>query len=140
MGDTMKQHANVGTAGEISLSLTFILARYPQVTVVIYPSDYFVSEENLALSAVDHAVRSRNNTMVLADKGKERRSLGCFPELVSHLERRKEAVDTASHRNFSSPLLHFTPEGLSERIADTLDKTGKPMACAKEPLPFLYQG
>jgi hypothetical protein len=45
MGDTMKQHANghaihlqpknVGTAGEISLSLTFILARYPQVTVVI---------------------------------------------------------------------------------------------------------
>lgn len=162
-GETMEQHANghaihlqpenVDTAGEIFLPLTYVLARYPQVTLVIYPSDHLVSEENRVPSAVDHAVRERNNTMVLPAKGKELRSLGCFPELVSPLDRRKEAVDTAeelrvldapyeavSHRNFSSPLLHFAPEGLSERIADTLDKTGKPMACAKEPMPFLYQG
>jgi hypothetical protein len=30
--------------------------------------------------------------------------------------------------------------GNPARIADTLDKIGKPMAFAEEPLPFLYQG
>lgn len=159
----MKQHANghaihlqsenVGTAGEIFLLPKYILAHYSQVTVVIFPSDRFVSEEHGVLSDVNHAVRGRNNTTGLAAKGKELRSLVCFPELVSHVERRNEAVDTAtelrvldatykalSHPHFSSPLLHFAPEGVPERIADTLDKTGKPMACEKEPMPFLYQG
>jgi hypothetical protein len=162
-GDTMTQHANghaihlqpkdVGTAGEIFLPLTYILAHYPHATVVIYPSDHFVSEEHRVLSAVDHALRGRDNTLVLAAKGHELRSLGCFPELVSPFERRSEAVDTVKElrvlkatdeamprRNFSSLLLHVASERLPERIADTLDKTGKPMACANEPLPFLYQG
>jgi hypothetical protein len=159
----MKQHANghaihlrpenVDTRGDIILPLTYIMARYPQVTVVICPSGHFASEENRVLSAVDQAMRGRNSTLVLAATGKEHGSLWGFPELVLHFERRKEAVDAAeelraldapyeamSHRNFSSPLLHFAPEGLSEQIADTLDKTGKPMACAKEPMPFLFQG
>ena len=86
--------------------------------------------------------------MVLAAKEKELRSSECVAERVSPFERRSETVDTVeelrvldatdealSHRNFSSPLLHFVPER-----ADTLDKAGKPMACMKEPLSFLYQG
>lgn len=39
------------------LSLTFILARDPQATVVIYPSDHFIYPEDPLLSVVDHAVR-----------------------------------------------------------------------------------
>lgn len=80
----------------------------------------------------------------------------------------KKAIDTADElrvldaiyevmprRNFSSHLLQCAPERLAvmemkdvlwsdwgspARIADTLDKIGKPMAFAEEPLPFLYQG
>jgi hypothetical protein len=159
----MQQHANghamhlqpinMCTTGNGFLPLVHILARYPQPTVVIYPSDHFVSEEHRVLSAVNHAMRGRSNTMVLAAKEKELRSPEFVAERVSPFERRSETVDTVeelrvldatdealSHRNFSSPLLHFAPERLSEEVADTLDKAGKPMACVKEPLPFLYQG
>ena len=104
-GDTMKRHANghaihlqpknVGTAGEVFLPLTYSMVRYPQVTVTIYLSDRFVSEENRVLSVGDHAMRGRNNTLVLAAKGKEHRSLWGFPELVLHVEPRKEAADAA---------------------------------------------
>jgi hypothetical protein len=80
----------------------------------------------------------------------------------------KGAIDTAEElrvldaiyeamprRNFSSHLLQCAPERLAvmemkdvlwsdwgnpERIADSLDRIGEPMALAKEPLPFLYQG
>ena len=161
-GATMKQHAkghsihpqpeNVCTAGEVFLLSTYILARYPQMTVVILPSDHFVSVEHLVLTT-NRAVQDRGNTLGLAAKGKELRSWGCFPELMSQAEGRNKRIDTAkdlrvvdathealSHPNFSSPLLHFAPEGVPERTTDTLDKIDRPMACAKEPMPFLYQG
>lgn len=159
----MKQHAkgqaihsqpeNVCTAGVVFLLPTYILARYPQMTLVIFPSDHFASVEHLVLTETNRAVRYRRNTLGLVAKGKELRSLGCFPELVSDVQRRNEAVDTAkelrvldathealSQENFSSPLLHFALEGVPERTADTLNNTGRPMACAKESMPFLDQG
>ena len=77
-GDSMQQHANghamhlqpinMCTTGSGFLPLVHILARYPQPTVVIYPSDHFVSEKHRVLSAVNHAMRGRSNTMVLAAK------------------------------------------------------------------------
>jgi len=202
VGRVLLPPKNVDTAAGIFLPLTYILARDPQATVVMYPSDYFLSEEGPVLSAMDHAVRGRSrlegrwsikpgqflartgkaaiqametcfehpeeasahetrstgslwNTMVLAATGEELWGLGwqCFPEMMSHFERLKEVIDTAEEpmvlgaiyeamlrRNISSPLLHFTTERLPGRIVDTLDKTGKPMTCAEEPLPFLYQG
>ena len=231
-GMVLLQPKNVDTAAGVFLPLTYILARDPQATVVIYPSDHFISPEGAFLSAVDDAVRGSNslggrpvllaarpggleleygwikpgrflgqtgeasihavetflekpdaatayearttgslwNTMVLAAKGKELWSLGwkCFPEMMSLFERLKKAIDTAEElkvldaiyeamprRNFSSHLLQCAPERLAvmemkdvlwsdwgnpARIADTLDKIGKPMAFAEEPLPFLYQG
>ena len=226
------QPKNVDTAAGVFLPLTYILARDPLATVVIYPSDHFIYPEGAFLSAVDQAVRGSNglggrpvllaarpdgleleygwikpgrflgrtgksaiqavetffekpdeatayearatgslwNTMVLAAKGKELWSLGwkCFPEMMSRFERLKATIDTAEqlrvieaiyeampHRNFSSHLLQCAPERLAVmemrdvlwsdwgnpvRIADTLDKIGKPMALAEEPLPFLYVG
>lgn len=231
-GMVLWQPKNVDTAAGIFLPLTCILARDPEATVVIYPSDHFISPEGSFLSAVDQAVRGSTglggrpvllaarpdgpeleygwikpgpslertgkasvqavetflekpdeatareawatgslwNTMVLAAKGKELWSLGwkCFPEMMSLFERLKAAIDTADElrvldaiyeampcRNFSSHLLQCSPERLAvmemkdvlwsdwgnpARIADTLDKIGKPMAFAEEPLPFLYQG
>ena len=231
-GMVLFQPKNVDTAAGIFLPLTCILARDPEATVVIYPSDHFISPEDSFLSAVDQAVRGSTglggrpvllaarpdgpeleygwikpgrslertgkasvqavetflekpdeatareawatgslwNTMVLAAKGKELWSLGwkCFPEMMSHFERLKEAIDTTEElrvldaiyeampcRNFSSHLLQCAPERLAvmemkdvlwsdwgnpARIAGTLDKIGKPMAFAEEPLPFLYQG
>ncbi len=231
-GMMLLQPENMDTAAGIFLPLTYILARDPQATVVIYPSDHFIFPEGSFLSAVDHAVRGSNrlggrpvllaarpdgleleygwikpgrflgqageaaikavemfiekpdeatahearaigslwNTMVLAAKGKELWSLGwkCFPEMMSLFEQMKKAIDTADElrvldaiyevmprRNFSSHLLQCAPERLAvmemkdvlwsdwgnpARIADTLDKIGKPMAFAEEPLPFLYQG
>ena len=231
-GMVLLQPKNVDTAAGIFLPLTYILARDPQATVVIYPSDHFIFPEGGFLSAVDDAVQGSNslggrpvllaarpdgleleygwikpgrflgqtgkvsihavetflekpdaatahearvtgslwNTMVLAAKGHELWSLGwkCFPDMMSRFERLKAAIDTAEElrvldaiyetmpcRNFSSHLLQCAPERLAvmemkdvlwsdwgnpERIADTLDKIGKPMAFAEEPLPFLYQG
>ena len=232
VGMVLLQPKNVDTAAGIFLPLTYILARDPQATVVIYPSDHFISSEGSFLSAVDHAVRGSNglggrpvllaarpdgleleygwikpgrflgwtgktaihavetflekpdeatalearatgslwNTMVLAAKGKGLWSLGwkCFPEMKPRFERLKEAIDTAEElrvldaiyeamprRNFSSHLLQCAPERLAvmemrdvlwsdwgnpARIADALNKIGKAMAFAEEPLPFLYQG
>jgi len=54
------QPKNVDTAAGIFLPLTYILARDPQATVVIYPSDHFISPEGAFLSAVDQAVRGSN--------------------------------------------------------------------------------
>jgi mannose-1-phosphate guanylyltransferase len=51
------QPKNVDTAAGIYLPLTYILARDPQATVVIYPSDHFISPEDTFLSAVDQAVQ-----------------------------------------------------------------------------------
>jgi mannose-1-phosphate guanylyltransferase len=59
-GMVLLQPKNMDTAAGIFLPLTYILARDPQATVVIYPSDQFISPEGSFLSAVDHAVRGSN--------------------------------------------------------------------------------
>jgi mannose-1-phosphate guanylyltransferase len=48
---------NADTAAGVFLPLTYILARDPRATVVIYPSDHCISPEGSFLSAVEHAVR-----------------------------------------------------------------------------------
>ena len=50
------QPNNADTAAGIFLPLTFILARDPRATVVVYPSDHFIYPEGAFLKAVDHAV------------------------------------------------------------------------------------
>jgi mannose-1-phosphate guanylyltransferase len=54
------QPKNVDTAAGIFLPLTYILAYDPEATVVIYPSDHFISPEGSFLSAVDRAVHGSN--------------------------------------------------------------------------------
>jgi mannose-1-phosphate guanylyltransferase len=56
-GIVLLQPKNVDTAAGIFLPLTFILARDPGATVVIYPSDHFISPEDSFLSAVKQAVQ-----------------------------------------------------------------------------------
>ena len=51
------QPANRDTAAGVFLPLTYIRARAPQATVVLYPSDHFVYPEDRFLQAVRHAVR-----------------------------------------------------------------------------------
>jgi mannose-1-phosphate guanylyltransferase len=55
-GLVLLQPKNAGTAAGVFLPLTFILARDPEATVVIYPSDHFISPEDSFLSAVTQAV------------------------------------------------------------------------------------
>jgi mannose-1-phosphate guanylyltransferase len=59
-GIVLLQPKNVDTAAGIFLPLTFILARDPGATVVIYPSDHFISPEDSFLSAVNQAVEGSN--------------------------------------------------------------------------------
>lgn len=59
-GMVLLQPKNTDTAAGIFLPLTYILARDPEATVVIYPSDHFISPEGSFLSTVDHAVRGSN--------------------------------------------------------------------------------
>lgn len=56
-GMVLLQPKNADTAAGIYLPLAYILARDPQATVVVYPSDHFIYPENLFLSAVDQAVQ-----------------------------------------------------------------------------------
>ncbi|MDF0642649.1 MAG: sugar phosphate nucleotidyltransferase [Nitrospira sp.] len=56
-GMVLLQPKNVDTAAGIFLPLTFILARDPWATVVIYPSDHFVHPEDSFVAAVEQAVR-----------------------------------------------------------------------------------
>ena len=51
------QPANRDTAAGVFLPLTYIRARSPKATVVLYPSDHFVYPEARLLDAVRHAVR-----------------------------------------------------------------------------------
>ena len=60
-GMVLLQPKNVDTAAGVFLPLTYILARDPQATVVIYPSDHFIYPEDPFLSAVDHAVRGSSS-------------------------------------------------------------------------------
>jgi mannose-1-phosphate guanylyltransferase len=55
-GMVLLQPKNVDTAAGIFLPLTFILARDPEATVVIYPTDHFIYPEDAFVSAVGHAV------------------------------------------------------------------------------------
>lgn len=55
------QPKNVDTAAGIFLPLTYILARDPLATVVIYPSDHFISPEGSFLSAVNQAVQGSHD-------------------------------------------------------------------------------
>ena len=55
-GMVLLQPKNLDTAAGIFLPLTFILARDPQATVIIYPSDHFIHPEDRFVSAVEHAV------------------------------------------------------------------------------------
>lgn len=57
-GSTMLfQPANRDTAAGVLLPLTYIRARAPQATVVLYPSDHFVYPEDRFLEVVRHAVQ-----------------------------------------------------------------------------------
>jgi mannose-1-phosphate guanylyltransferase len=51
------QPTNRDTAAGVFLPLTYIRARVPQATVVLYPSDHFVYPEDRFLEAVRSAVR-----------------------------------------------------------------------------------
>lgn len=55
-GTVLMQPKNCDTAAGIYLSLTYVRARDPQATVVIYPSDHFVYPEHRFLSSVHRAV------------------------------------------------------------------------------------
>ena len=55
-GMVLLQPKNMDTAAGIFLPLTFILARDPQATVMIYPSDHFIHPEGQFVAAVGHAV------------------------------------------------------------------------------------
>jgi mannose-1-phosphate guanylyltransferase len=55
-GMVLLQPKNLDTAAGIFLPLTFILARDPHATVMIYPSDHFIHPEDQFVSAVRHAV------------------------------------------------------------------------------------
>ena len=56
-GMVLLQPKNLDTAAGIFLPLTFILARDPHATVLIYPSDHFIHPEDQFVSAVGQAVR-----------------------------------------------------------------------------------
>src|SRR4029079_19498133 len=57
VGRVLLQPMNADKAAGVFLPLTYILARDPRATIVIYPSDHFISPEHSFLSAVDQAVR-----------------------------------------------------------------------------------
>ena len=56
-GRVLFQPKNRGTAPGVFLALTHVLARDPNATVVIYPSDHFVYPESAFLNVVRNAVR-----------------------------------------------------------------------------------
>jgi len=58
MGTLLFQPANRNTAAGIFLPLTYIRARDPGATVVVFPSDHFVYPESRFLEAVQHAVQT----------------------------------------------------------------------------------
>lgn len=58
VGTLLFQPANRDTAAGVFLPLTYIRARDPHATVVIYPSDHFVYPEEKFLDTVQHAVQA----------------------------------------------------------------------------------
>jgi len=72
------QPANRDTAAGVFLPLTYIRARAPQATVVLYPSDHFVYPEDRFLEVVRHAVRiaeSRPDRLVMLGVSPDRLEL-----------------------------------------------------------------
>jgi len=72
------QPANRDTAAGVFLPLTYIRARAPQATVVLYPSDHFVYPEQRFLDTVRHAVRiakSRPDRLVMLGVAPDRLEL-----------------------------------------------------------------
>lgn len=57
-GTVLMQPRNRDTAADLYLPLTYIRARDPQATVVVYPSDHFVYPEHRFLDAIQQAVRT----------------------------------------------------------------------------------
>lgn len=57
-GGVLLQPANRDTAAGIYLPLTYIRARDPQATVVIFPSDHFIFPESRFIHAVQQAMQS----------------------------------------------------------------------------------
>jgi mannose-1-phosphate guanylyltransferase len=55
-GRIILQPRNRGTAPGVFLGLTYVLAREPNATVVIYPSDHFVYPESAFLNTIRNAV------------------------------------------------------------------------------------
>jgi mannose-1-phosphate guanylyltransferase len=55
-GMVLLQPKNMDTAAGIFLPLTFVLARDPKATVIVYPSDHFIHPEGQFAAAVGHAV------------------------------------------------------------------------------------
>src|SRR2546426_4700800 len=66
-GIVVAQPANCDTAAGIFLPLTYVRARDPHATVVIYPSDHFIYPEAKFVDAVESAVEAarRTNRLVL---------------------------------------------------------------------------
>ena len=56
-GIVLLQPRNLDTAAGVLLPLAFILARDPEATVVIYPSDHFIHPEDAFTVAVEQAVQ-----------------------------------------------------------------------------------
>lgn len=56
VGTILLQPKNQDTAADVFLPLTHILARDPDATVVVFPSDHFVYPEGALLDAVERAV------------------------------------------------------------------------------------
>jgi len=56
VGVMLAEPKHVGTVAGLYLSLTYVRAKDPYSTVVVYPSDHFVYPEHLFLATVDRAV------------------------------------------------------------------------------------
>lgn len=72
------QPANRDTAAGVFLPLTYIRAKAPQATIVLYPSDHFVYPENRFLEAVRRSVRiaqSRPDRVVMLGVAPDRLEL-----------------------------------------------------------------
>lgn len=77
-GTILFQPANRDTAAGLFLALTYVRARAPEATVVLYPSDHFVYPENRFLETVRRAVRvaeSHNDRVVLLGVAPDRLEL-----------------------------------------------------------------
>jgi mannose-1-phosphate guanylyltransferase len=58
VGELIIQPSNRDTAAGIFLALTYVRARDPQATVVVYPSDHFIYPEDRFIDVVRSAVRA----------------------------------------------------------------------------------